>query len=514
MRLPIGLVYDPASHVVLDPDTGVRDALTHLFDVFTATGSARAVVKAFAAQGLTFPARHLTGPRAGGLYWKPLGHDHVLDTLHNPRYAGAYCYGRKRHFTAPNGKVRTIVKPRQEWTVLLPEAHPGYITFAQFETNQATLAANAAAHGDDRKTGPAREGPALLQGLVVCGKCGKPMTVRYHKRANGTLVPDYACQREGITTGTPVCQNICGAGVDTAVAELILDRLTPLAMEVALTVTDEITASAEHADHIRATHVQRAQRTADLARRRYLAVDPANRLVADHLEADYNTALRELASATEDYDTAKTRAQHPPDDAHRDRIRALAADFPALWNNPATPMRERKRLIRLLVTDVTLVKTGQHITVSVRLSGGQHHTMTLPRPLTAWELHTTTEDTMKLADQLLDEHPYHTAAALLNDRGRRTGWDKPFTATRLRALCHARSIPSHHQRLRDKGWLTIDEAAEKFSVAIQTIKRWNSKGLLTSRRTDGRGTLLIDPPKPAPPKPAPTRRNCRCPTQQ
>jgi len=138
-------------------------------------------------------------------------------------------------------------------------------------------------------------------------------------------------------------------------------------------------------------------------------------------------------------------------------------------------MRERKRLIRLLVTDVTLVKTGQHITVSVRLSGGQHHTMTLPRPLTAWELHTTTEDTMKLADQLLDEHPYHAAAALLNDRGRRTGWDKPFTATQLRALCHARSIPSHHQRLRDKGWLTIDEAAEKFSVAIQTIKRWNSK---------------------------------------
>lgn len=161
-------------------------------------------------------------------------------------------------------------------------------------------------------------------------------------------------------------------------------------------------------------------------------------------------------------------------------------------------MRERKRLIRLLVTDVTLVKTGQHITVSVRLSGGQHHTMTLPRPKTAWELHTTTDDTMKLADQLLDEHPYHTAAALLNERGRRTGWDKPFTATRLRALCHARNIPSYHQRLRDKGWLTTEETAETLGVTIATVKHWNSKGLLTSRRTDGRGTLLFDPAQTRP----------------
>ena len=133
--------------------------------------------------------------------------------------------------------------------------------------------------------------------------------------------------------------------------------------------------------------------------------------------------------------------------------------------------------------------------------------MTLPRPLTAWELHTTTDDTMKLADQLLDEHPYHKAAALLNERGRRTGWDKPFTATRLRALCHARNIPSHHQRLRDKGWLTIDEIAETFSVATQTIKRWNSNGLLTSRRTDGRGTLLFDPHQTRPTETVSALRN-------
>ena len=173
--------------------------------MFTRTGSARAVVKAFAAQGLSFPRDTSPAREPASSTGNRWATTTCSDTLHNPRYAGAYCYGRKRHLAAPNGTVRTITKPREEWTVLLPDAHPGYITFTQFEANQATLAANAAAHGDDRKAGPAREGPALLQGLVVCGKCGKRMTVRYHKRCNGTLVPRLRLPgvKGGITTGTP-----------------------------------------------------------------------------------------------------------------------------------------------------------------------------------------------------------------------------------------------------------------------------------------------------------------------
>jgi len=216
LRLPIGLVYDGAGHIVLDPDAAVHHAVGHLFTTFARTGSAQSVVKTFTTEGLTFPARHLSGSHAGQLYWKPLRHDHVLATLHNPRYAGAYCYGRRRHQRDPDGGTRTIVKPRDEWTVLIPDAHPGYITWEQFDTNQATLSANAAAHGQDRKAGPAREGPALLQGLVICGQCGQRMTVGYHKRCDASLVPDYACQREGIATATPICQNICGASLDTA----------------------------------------------------------------------------------------------------------------------------------------------------------------------------------------------------------------------------------------------------------------------------------------------------------
>ena len=218
------------------------------------------------------------------------------------------------------------------------------------------------------------------------------MTVSYHKRCDGSLVPDYMCQRDGINTGTPPCQNICGSGVDEAVAGLVLDALTPLAIQTALQVTAQLHAQAEQADALRATHVQRARHAADAARRRYLAVDPANRLVADALEADWNARLRDLADAEEDYQRARAKAAGPLTGAQLAQVRALAADLPALWRNPATSMKDRKRLIRLLVTDVTLLKDGDAITAHVRLPGGQDRTLTVARPLTAWEAHTTPED--------------------------------------------------------------------------------------------------------------------------
>jgi len=492
LRLPVGLVYDGAGRVVLDPDTGVRQAVDHLFTVFTQTGSAQQVVKAFHTGRLTFPARHLSGPHAGALYWKPLRHDQALATLHNPRYAGAYCYGRRRH-TSTAGAVRTVVKPRDQWTVLIPDAHPGYITWEQFETNQTTLAANAAARGADRKAGPAREGPALLQGITVCGRCGQRMTVRYHKRRDGTLVPDYACQREGIATGTPVCQNICGSNVDAAVANLVLDTLTPLAIDVALSVSDQIAAQAAEADRIRAAHVQRARHDAEQARRRYLAVDPTNRLVAESLEADWNTTLRQLTDAQDDYDKAKTRAEHELDHTQRERIRTLAGDFPTLWHNPNTPMRERKRLIRLLVTDVTLLKTPDGITASVRFPAGQHHTLNLPRPLRAWEQHTTPETTVRLIDELLNTHSIDETVHILNQRGLPSGWGKPFTVATLTALCRARGIPSHAQRLRATGMLTNDEIATQLHATPATVRKWYSLGLITGQRIDGRGECLYHP---------------------
>jgi DNA invertase Pin-like site-specific DNA recombinase len=385
VRLPVGLVYDPLGNVALDPDEGVRHAIGHLLETFERTGSAQQVVKRFAAEHLMFPGRHCGGTHHGELYWKPLRHDHVLFALHNPRYAGAYFYGRRKQVADIDGRSRAVLKPRDQWTVLIEDAHPGYISFEQYERNQATLAANAAARGEERRAGPAREGPALLQGLVVCGKCGKRMTVNYHKRCNGELLPDYHCSREGIATGTPPCQTICGAGIDQAVTALVLERLTPLALETALQVSAELAQHAQEADRIRAMAVQRAEHAADAAQRRYLAVDPTNRLVADTLEADWNGKLRELHDAQEEYERASGSGNGRLTDEQQAKVRALAADLPALFNDPATPLRERKRLIRLLVTDVTLVRGAEQITAQVRLSGGQQHTLAVPRPLRAWD---------------------------------------------------------------------------------------------------------------------------------
>jgi DNA invertase Pin-like site-specific DNA recombinase len=493
VRLPVGLVYDPAGNVCLDPDAGVQAAIRRLFACFEATGSASAVVKAFAAESLTFPARHLGGAHAGELYWTPLHHDQALFTLHNPRYAGAYFYGRRRTVTDLDGRERTISKPRDQWTVLLPDAHPGYITFEQFEANQATLAANAAARGDERRAGPAREGPALLQGLAVCGKCGKRMTVNYHARCNGTLVPNYACQGDGIRTGTKPCQGLNGGGVDAAVAELVLAQLTPLALETALQVSAELAQRAEHADGIRAAHVQRAQHAADAARRRYLAVDPANRLVADALEADWNHKLRGLADAQDDYQTAHEAGNRPLTDDQQARIRALAADLPRLWHDPATPQRERKRLIRLLITDVTLTKTGDEIIAHVRMPGGAHHTLTVPRSLRAWEAHTTPAATLARIEELLDERTYDETAAILNREGYTSGWGKPFSVPSLAQLCKKRGIPSHRDRLRAAGMLTASEIADHLGVTAATVKIWQRRGDLTSRRVDGRREHLFHP---------------------
>ena len=451
LRLPAGLAYDAAGIIMLDPDTEVRGALQLLLDTFTAAGSARAVVAAFNKASLPFPGRHQGGPHAGELYFKPLTHDTVLDVLHNPAYAGAYVYGRSKTSTDLDGHVHSHLKPVTDWTVCIRDHHPGYLTWAQYERNQAVLTANAASRGEDRTAGPAREGCALLQGVVICGRCGLRMTVGYHTLADRTRVPAYHCQRAGIQNARPACQAITGAGIDAAISALICDALTPLALQTAVAVTAELAADARKANTVRAAHVQRAQNAADAAQRRYLAVDPANRLVADTLEADWNTRLRELAKARDDYARARD-TDVALDEQQQARVLALAGDFPALWNDPATPMRERKRLLRLLITDVTLTRAGDGATrCQVRFTGGQHHTLTLPRPLTATEQHTTDPATVQLIDELLNDHTFNEIAAILGDRGITGGWGRAFTVQNLAALCRARGLSTHTDRLRSAG---------------------------------------------------------------
>jgi len=497
MALPVGLVYDPAGKVVLDPDAGVRHAIGHLFATFARTASARAVVQAFNAEGLLFPARVRFGPHKGELAWMPLKHWRVLRTLHNPRYAGAFVYGRRRERKGPNGKARHETLPRDQWTALIPDAHPGYITWDTFETNQALLATNAQAHGTERSAGPAREGPALLQGLAICGRCGRRMTVRYHQR-RGVEIPDYQCVGESIQAGAPRCLTVPGAGVDTAIGQLLLHTVTPLALDVALTVQAELEARSDEADAMRRSHVERARHRTELARRRYLAVDPDNRLVADSLEADWNDSLRELQAAQDDYERAATAATALSDE-HKARIRALAADFPALWSDPATPQRERKRMARLLIDDVTLTKTDQ-IHLHVRFRGGQTTSLTIPIPPTGWKARQTDPGAFALLDQLLDDHTDAETAQALNAAGHRSGEHKAFTRLIVLHLRRAHQLPSHADRLRARGLLTIDEIADRLGVHPSTIKAWRRAGLLISHKANDKNERLFEPPTPGDPR--------------
>jgi DNA invertase Pin-like site-specific DNA recombinase len=492
MGLPVGLVYDPTGKVVLDPDTGVQQAIRQVFALFARTGSARATVQQFNADKLLFPVRVRTGAHKGELAWMPLAHWRVLRTLHNPRYAGAFAYGRRRDRLTASGKKSYQLVPREQWIALIRDAHPGYISWDTYETNQKLLLGNATAHGSDRAAGPAREGTALLQGLAICGRCGRRMTVRYHTR-RGVEIPDYQCQNRCIQDGTARCQAVPGAVVDAAVGSLLLDTLTPHALEVALTVQAELDTRAAEADALRRGHVERARHRADLARRRYLAVDPDNRLVADSLEADWNDALRALQTAHEDYERASETAAAALTDQIKHQIQSLATDFPALWSNPNTQQRDRKRMVRLLVDDVTLHKTDR-IHLHVRLRGGQTHSLAVAIPPPSWQARQTSKDTIAALDRLLDTHTDAEAAQALNTEGHRSGENKQFTAAIVIHLRHNYHLLSHADRLRAQGLLTTTELAQRLAVHPSTIKDWAKAGILNSHKANDKNERLYEPP--------------------
>jgi DNA invertase Pin-like site-specific DNA recombinase len=495
MPLPIGLAYDAAGHVILDPDAAIRGAVRHLFATFEATGSATAVVKAFNVAGLSFPWRHRKGPRKDEVDWQPLGHHTVLRLLHNPRYAGAFAYGRTAHQIRPGGKDSARKLPRDQWTSFIPGAHPGYITLDQYEANIARLTANAAAHGRDRTAGPPREGPALLQGLIICGRCGLRMTVRYHHRRD-QQVPTYMCQRDGIENGQPACAAIPGGDLDQAIGQLLITTLTPLAVEAALQVSAELEHRAAEADALRAAHVERARYLADLARRRYLAVDPANRLVAGTLEADWNTALRALSDARETCDKARERHPGALTHAQQDKIAQLVTDLPGIWNDPATPQRERKRIARLLLADVTVTRTSDTITAHVRLAGGQHRTLAIPAPLPIGDQRRTPADVLAAIDELLDQHTTGEIAGILNQRGMASGTGEPFHRLIVDHIIRTYRLRSRRSRLRAAGMLTLAQTAAAHHVHPHTIKAWRRAGIVSAERYNDKGEHLYYPPDP------------------
>jgi hypothetical protein len=429
--LPVGFVYDTAGRVGLDPDRQVQETLRTFFQTFRRTGSATATVKAFRDQQIAFPRRARYGAHQGETLWGRLEHSRVLWVLHNPRYAGAFFFGRSRQRHTADARLVSERLPREEWTALIPNAHVGYITWEDFEENQRRLRENAQANGADRRRSPPREGPALLQGLAVCGICGDRMTVRYHRR-QGTAWPTYVCQRRGIAQAEPICQSIPGRGLDHAIGRVLLETVT----------LQQVTEAQE---------ISERQRQADR-----VAVD------------------------------ADARA----------RILALATDFPRLWHDPHTPDRERKRMVRLLMDDVTLIKAGDGLTAHVRFRGGATTTLTLARALNAWQLRETSAEIVALIDHLLDSHADRDIATILNARGYVSGTGQPFQRGIVKHIRHGHHLRSLYERLRSRGLLTRDEMADRLPVSADTVKIWGRHGLLPRHRCNDKDECLYEPPGP------------------
>ena len=489
MALPVGLVYGPDGRVTLDPDQQVQTALRTLFETFRRTGSASMTVRHFREHGLLMPRRLRTGPRKGELAWGPLRHSRVLNALHSPRYAGAFAFGRTTCRKSVAGvSVRKI--PREDWHTLLLDAHPGYISWAEHEENLRRLLENAQAHGSERRHGPPREGPALLQGLVVCGRCGERMTVRYHMR-DGQPQPQYICQKERVESAWPVCQHVVGRPLDEAVGELLVEAVSPLALEVALTVQQELERRTEEVDRMRRQQVERARYEAELAQRRYLRVDPDNRLVADSLEADWNHKLRALTEAQEDYEQKSKSDRFVLSDLQRTEVISLATDFPRLWRDPQTTMHERKRMVRLMVEDVTLFRS-ERITAHVRFRGGATRTLDLARPLRAWELRQTDPQVVAEIDRLLDDHTDGEIVTILNQRGMRPGLAKRFSPRIIGKVRRAYNLEDRFSRLRRRGLLTQEELAVLLGVHIKTVQAWHYAGLLVFHCFDDKGGRLYE----------------------
>src|SRR5271157_1377589 len=377
--LPVGFVFE-GDKIALDPDQEVRGAVRTVFDLFARENTAFGVVQRYNELDLRFPRRAYGGAWDGKLLWGRLTHSRVLGILANPSYAGAYVFGRHqaRKQIGPTGEIRTQSRrmPQGEWRVVISDHHPGYITWDQYLANRQRLAGNRT--NCEVLAGPAREGLCLLQGLLLCGICGRRLGVRY--TGNGGLYPIYQCNwkhREALSRRA--CMDVRSGPLDDAVTDRLVTAVTPLTIELAL----EALSSLEERDKAIAAQwrrrIERARYDADLAERRYEAVDPANRLIASTLEQRWNDAMQRLLDLEAELLKFERQNLRAVTAEQKRQILQLATDFPRLWNAPTTAARDRKRMLRLLIKDITVVKPSESklLRLHIRWQGGATETVAL-----------------------------------------------------------------------------------------------------------------------------------------
>jgi len=500
-RPPSGLVYDPVGKLVLDPDEAVQEAIRLVFALFEQYQSALAVVSHFAKQQLRFPTRHWGGACAGELEWVRLCHGRVLDVLHSPVYAGAYVYGRtqtRRHATSgeePRIKGRTRRVKQEDWPIVLLERHPGYITWDQFCRHQQQLADNqntpTAAH-----RGAVRAGPALLQGIVLCGSCGRRMAVRYQRE--GSLVI-YQCSQTHTQLAAKTCQTMRGDRIDQAVVHCFLEAIEPAHLEVALSALAQLEARAKQIDQQARRQIERAQYEADLACRRYRAVDPDNRLVARSLEREWNEKLLEVDRLEREYQILPKPAALMLSGEQREQIRQLAQDLPAVFDAPTTTFAQRKQLLRWLIKDVTLSKRGNLIGIDIRWQTEARTSLSIPRLKKSWEVRQTSPQVVARVRELAPTHTATQIAHLLNEEGVHPGLSGSFTASKVDWIRAAYHIPLACPEgpgccptgQRGDGRYSALTAAELLNVNVSTIADWCNAGILQSVRAHPHGPRWI-----------------------
>jgi len=474
--LPVGYVHDDAGDVVIDPDAEVQAAIRDVFAAFTACGSAYGVVAAF--KDRRFPLRAYGGAWAGQLRWGKLTHARVLGVLKNPCYAGAYVHGRysSRRTVEPDGTVRTtlVEQPRAEWPVLIKDHHEGYITWAGYLANEAKLAANRTNAG----ARPPREGCALCQGIIFCGSCGKPMRTNYHTDAR----PSYECSSRADRLTTPACRSVAAATVDDAVARVLLDALTPEQVALALAAADEVTGRHQRISRAAELAVERARYEADRAERALLAVEPENRLVARSLEARWEAKLTTLTEAEQALEAAT--ATLPPLPSRAD-LEKLAADLPRLWHAPATSNKDRKRLLRTLIADVTLLPEPDRskVRIGVRWHTGATDELSVARAIHPGTAKRSPSPAVEMIRRLGPITPTAELAAQLNAAGLVTGHGRPFDVKAVQWIRHAYHIPA--PATYANGEISVAEAASQLGCSAGVIYHWIHTGQLTARRSSG-----------------------------
>jgi DNA invertase Pin-like site-specific DNA recombinase len=420
--LPVGYVRTAAGEAIKDPDRQVQERLAYIFRLFARRKVARQVLVQLVRDGLKVPAQIWGGPRHGQVTWKEPDLSDVIRLLHNPTYAGAYVYGQREYDpfdrSPTNNKARVHPRPLEDWPVCLHDVYPAYITWEQFVRNQEVLRSNGYGFG---KRGAPRRGRALLQGIVYCGRCGAKMSVLYYSTKE-KRAPGYGCFHEYHRRGGTACRCFSAAGVDTAVAKVFLDVVSPAKIEIALRALEELEADRAEAKKQWDLQLQRADYEAELARRRYEASDPDNRLVAAELETLWESRLRQREHLRRQRAEFEHRQEHPLGEVERDQIRDLASDLERVWQAETTSMEDRKALVRFLIRRVHLdgVTESGRIRIDVEWHTGAHTRLTVDRPLVGVWAPKTPAAAVARIEELLPEEDYATIAEKLNAEGFRT----------------------------------------------------------------------------------------------